>query len=449
MSSPTLPAPHQSRLGALLSGRFSFLSVAVGLGVYGVAAWVFTAIGGRALGPDAFAPLGVLWTLLNAFGIGLFLPFEQELSRTTASRRVRGLGNAGAVRVVLAVAGVLFAAVLLICLVSWPAQTSRLFHGDVTLVPLLIGALLGMAVAYIARGLLSGQGRYANYGAQFVVDGLLRIAGAGGLAITGVRQVWAYGLVLVIAPLVAVAVTTPRRSALVVPSDPEPAGPIRRAMVQLIIASVASQLLANAGALIVQLRATPAEATESGQFVAALVIARLPVFVFSAVQAVLLPGLASLAGKRDVAGFRRRLVLVTGATAAIGLVGTLVIGVWGDVLVPLFFGDAFGVGRTVVTLLALSGALFMLAQLAAQALLALSGERAALIGWVAGVAALIATALVPGDLVMVAVIALVVGSAVSLLVLTVSLVLAMRSWTATVAAAQDQHSGDQPRSESR
>ncbi|MEN1975318.1 lipopolysaccharide biosynthesis protein [Cellulomonas sp. P4] len=432
MPSPAEPPAARSRLGTLLSGRLGFLSVAAGLGVYGLAAYVFLGVAGQALGPAAFAPLSVLWTLLNAVGIGLFLPFEQELGRTTASLRALGRGNDGVVRLVGRVAAVLLGAVALVCLVAWPLLTRRLFHGDATLVPLLVGALLGMAVAYVARGLLAGNGRYGSYGAQFVVDGLLRMAGAGALALAGVREVWAFGLVLVVAPLLAVLATTPRRAGLVDAGEPPDAGAVRRAVAVLVVASLASQLLANAGPLVVQLRATPEQEVLSGQFLAALTIARVPVFMFSAVQAVLLPGLAAMVGLRDVAGYRRRLGLVTAATAAIGVGGTAAVWAWGEVLVPLLFGDGFGVSRTVVTLLALSGALFMLAQLAAQALLALAGERAVVVGWVAGAVALVVAAVLPGELTMVAVVALVVGSAVSLLVLTGALVLALRAWSADV-----------------
>lgn len=423
---------------AALAGRWGFLSVAVGLGVYGLAAYAFLGLAGQALGPVPFAPLSVLWTLLNAVGIGLFLPFEQELGRTTASLRALGRGNAAVVRTVARIAGGLLLAVSVGSLLAWPLLTRRLFHGETALVPLLIGSLVGMAVAYLVRGLLSGNGRYPAYGAQFVVDGVLRVTGAGLLTVTGVHEVWAFALVLVLAPLGAVAVTTPRRSTIVTPGGPVDAGPIRQAMVTLILASLASQLLANAGPLIVQLRAAPDEQVLSGQFLAALTIARLPVFLFSAVQAVLLPGLASLVGLRDVSGFRRRLGLVSLVTAVLAVVGTLGVWAWGDTLVPLLFGDAFGVGRTVITLIALSGGLFMLAQLAAQALLALAGERIVVVGWVAGAVALVVAALLPGSLTMVAVIALVVGSGVSLVVLTVALAVALRSWSATVATGGER-----------
>jgi O-antigen/teichoic acid export membrane protein len=426
----TAPAEASSRG---LGDRWGFLSVAVGLGVYGLASYAYLTVSGRALGVALFAPLSVLWTLLNAVGIGLFLPLEQELGRTTASLRARRRGNGPAVRAVLATGGALLAGVAVVCLVAWPALEARLFHGHAVLVPLLVGGLAGMAVAYAARGLLAGNSRYPAYGAQLAVDGVLRVGGAGLLAVLGVREVGAYALVLVLAPLLSVLVTT-RRAGLVAPGEATDAVGLRRAVVALVLASLASQLLANVGPIIVQLRAAPDEQVLTAQFTAALTVARVPVFMFAAVQAVLLPGLAALRGAGDLAGFRRRLGLVTAVTAGLAAAGTLAVWAWGDALVPLLFGDAFSVasvGRGAVTLIALSGGLFMLAQVAAQALLALSGDRAVGTGWGVGLVALVLTAVVPGPVTTVAAVALVVGSAVALLALAVPLLARLRVAAAT------------------
>ena len=94
-----------------------------------------------------------------------------------------------------------------------------------------------------------------------------------------------------------------------------------------------SQLLANAGPLIVQVLAPPAEQALTGKFLAALVIARVPVFLFAAVQAVLLPGLAGLVGAGDARGLRPTARARHGLTAAIAAVGVLVMWLWGDALV--------------------------------------------------------------------------------------------------------------------
>ncbi|NUU16812.1 hypothetical protein HP550_06055 [Cellulomonas humilata] len=415
-------------------GRGGFVPVALGLGVFGLATFGFLGLAGKTLGPALFGPLSVLWTLLNAVGIGLFLPFEQELGRTTAARRALGQGNRPVVAAVLRFGVVIVATVVVVSLVATPLLASELLGGRRTLVLLLVLALVGMGLSYAVRGLLAGNGRFGHYGAQLAVDGILRVAAAAVLASLGVRDAVAYGVVLVVAPLVAVLVTTPRhRAELVSPGPPVVRGDVVRAMVVLLVASVTSQLLANAGPLVVQVLATPGEEALAGQFLAALVIARVPVFLFAAVQAVLLPGLASLVGSGAVSGFVRRLGLVTGLTAAIAGVGVLVMWIWGDALVGLLFGDEFGVGQEVILLIAVSGALFMLAQLCAQALLALGAERWVVVGWSAGLLALVVACFAQGSVTWVAATALVVGSGAALLVLAVALVARTARWRRTVA----------------
>lgn len=409
-----------------LGERGGVLAVAVGLGVFGLAGYGYLWCVARALGADAADPVNLLWTLLNAVGIGLFLPLEQQLGRTTASLRAQGLATGAAVRAVVVAGALLLGGTAVVCLVGWPLLAGRLFGGRDVYVPLLVAALAGAAVAYAVRGLLSGNGRFPAYGAQLAVDGVLRVAGAGALAALGVRVAAAYALVLVLSPLVAVLVTT-RPAGLVTPGGEADAWSLRRAVGALVVASLASQLLANLGPVVVQLRATAAQEGLVSSFTTANAIARIPLFAFAAVQAVLLPGLASLLGAGDVHGYRRRLVLVGGVTGALAGLGTL--GVWllGDQLQALLFPPEFAVGRDVLTLVALSGGVFMLAQVAAQALLAQGGDRAVLVGWVLGLLALVAAALVPGEVMTVAAVALVVGSGAALAALGLALLVSLRS----------------------
>jgi O-antigen/teichoic acid export membrane protein len=415
-------------------GRGGFVPVALGLGVFGLSTYGFLGQAGQALGPALFAPLSVLWTLLNAVGIGLFLPFEQELGRTTAARRALGQGNRPVAATVLRVGVVIVCAVVVLAAVTAPLLASELLDGRRGLVLLLVLALVGMGLSYAVRGLLAGNGRFGHYGAQLAVDGVLRVAAAAALAAAGVRDPAAYGLVLVLAPLLAVLVTTPRhRGELVTPGPQVVRSEVVRAMAVLLVASVTSQLLANAGPLIVQVLATPDEQALTGQFLAALVIARVPVFLFAAVQAVLLPGLAALVGARDTGGFVRRLGLATGLTGAIAGVGVLVMWVWGGALVSLLFGDEFAVGRDVIWLIAVSGALFMLAQLCAQALLALGADPWVVVGWCSGLVALVAACIADGPVTRVAAVALVAGSGVALVVLASALVVHTVRWRRSVA----------------
>lgn len=419
-SPPTQPA---ARHGA------GMLSVAAGLGIFGLSTYGFLGLAGQGLGPEVFAPLSVMWTLLNALGIGLFLPFEQELGRITAMRRARGEGNRSYARRVATVALAMLAGFVVVALVAGPALTTRLFAGHGELVIVLVLAMAGMAASYVVRGLLSGQGRFGRYGAQLAVDGVLRVAIAGVLFAIGVENVTAYALVLVVTPVVAVLVTTPRLSLLTRSGGEDVAG---RAVVQavgtLLGASVLSQVLANAGPIIVQLLATANEAEVSGQFLAALVIARVPLFLFAAVQAVFLPGLAGLVSAGAGSSFHRRVEVVAVGTVVIGAIGTLGIWLLGPELVPLLFGSKFSIDRRVITLIAVSGALFMLAQVAAQALLALRADRAVVVGWAAGLLGLVIATTVPGGLATRAAWALVAGSAAALVLLAGSFVVRDARW---------------------
>lgn len=406
--------------------RGALVAVGLGLGVFGAATYLYLGLAGRALGEGPFAPLSVLWSLLNAVGIGLFLPFEQELGRRTALLRVSGEGNAAVARRAFFAAGALVAAVAVLVALGGSFLAERLFAGQRTLVLLLVFAMAGMALAYLVRGLLSGSGRFGHYGAQLAVDGIVRVAASGALARAGVTDAVAFGAVLAAAPVVAVLATTPRPGRLVRPGPAWGWRPAIGALGTLVAASLASQALANAGPVAVALLAAADEEAEVGRFTAALVIARVPLFLFAAVQAVLLPGLAGLVGAGDAAGFRRRLVGVSLVTGTLGLLGVVGVFAVGPDLVPVLFGAGFATDRAVITLIASSGASFMLAQIAAQALLALDAERAVVCGWVAGLVVLGLAALTPGDVAVRAAWALLAGSSAALVGLALATVHSVR-----------------------
>lgn len=405
------------------------IAVALGLGVFGLATYAFLGLAGQALGPELFAPVSVLWTLLNALGIGLFVPFEQELGRVTATLRTRGEANGSYARAVLVVAATLLVAVAALTVTVASPLSTRLFTGHGELVLMFVLAMAGMAASYVVRGLLSGQGRFGHYGAQLAVDGVLRVAAAGALYATGVTSVAAYGAILFAVPMLAVLLTTPRPSALVHRGGPTVgARAVYASVGTLLAASVLSQVLANAGLVVVQLLAGPDEAEVSGYFLSGLVIARIPLFFFTAVQAVFLPALAGLAAAGDHHGFAARVRLVGVGTIVIGALGSLGIWLLGPEVVPLLFGSQYVIDRGVITLVAVSGALFMLAQVAAQALLALGGDRAVVLGWAVGLLGLVLAVALPGDAVHRAAWSLVIGSAAALVPLAWAMAVRQARW---------------------
>ena len=420
--------PDEDQGAVQARGGRGLLSVASGLAIFGLATYGHLGLAGAALGPVGLAPLSVLWSLLNAVGIGLFLPFEQELGRRTAERRARGEGNAPVARQALVGAGVVLGVVVVVVSLGASVMSAQLFAGVGAMVPLFLLAMAGMAASYVLRGLLSGNGRFGRYGAQLAVDGVLRFGGALVLTAVGSSSVLAYGSLLVVAPVLAVLITVPRPSSIVTPGPSQVARVAAVGLGTLIAASLASQVLANAGPIIVELLATADEAAASGRFVAALVIARVPLFVFAAVQAVLLPGLAAAVGARQASTFRSRMVVVSVATVAIGIVGTVAVWLVGADLVPLVFSDAFGIERGVITLIAASGAVFMVAQVAAQALLALGAERIVVVGWSVGLVILVLTLAWQGPIAERAALALLTGSVGAFVVLALGTLVTYRRW---------------------
>lgn len=411
-------------------------SVAFGLGVYGLSVYGYLGLASQGLGHVAFAPLSVLWVLLNGIGIGLFLPFEQELGRRTAERRAVGLGNGPVVRQSLIAVGGLLAVVALAAAAGAGVLSSHLFGGKGELVPLFVLALAGMAASYVARGLLAGSGRFGPYGAQLAVDGVLRVVGAWVLMVLGSTDAVAYGAILVVAPVVAVLLTTSRLSTLVTSGPPQAVRVAATALGSLIVASLLSQSLANAGTIVVQLLAAPTETGVTSDFLGALVIARVPLFLFAAVQAVLLPGLAGAIGAGDVVTFRHRVELVGAATVTLGVLGTIAVWLVGAPLMRMF-GPEFSIDRDVITLIAASGAAFMIALAAAQALLALGAERVVMFTWAIGLGALVMACFWPGPLAARAAWAMLDGAAAAMVVMVGALVLAQRRWAAGPVGVTD------------
>ena len=410
------------------------LWVAAGLGVFGLANFVFLALAGRDLGPAGSAPVAVAWTILNAVGIGLFQPLEQETSRTLSAATVHDTtgSHLGRMARYATWAGLV---IVVVGAVGFPWLGDALFGGARQLVAVVVLGLLGQGLAYFARGVLAGKNQFHRYGSQLGLDGAVRTLAAVALFVTGTGTQLTYGLVLVLAPVLAtvLAIRLPDLVQVWRGRDGEDAG---HAMTSLVLSSTASQLLANLGPIAIALLVSAAQQGVSGNFTAAITVARIPLFLFAAIQAVFLPALAALVAGHKVAEFlatTRRAFVATLVLAVVGVAGVAVLGPW---VMRLIYGPEFTIETVPLVLVALSGGLFMLAQVVAQALLAHHGESAAAWGWFLGlVAACLALAL-PGDVSTTVALALCVGSTVSLVALAWFLVRQVRRWR---AALQEVH----------
>ena len=115
----------------------------------------------------------------------------------------------------------------------------------------------------------------------------------------------------------------------------------------LLAGSVLAQSLVNAGPVAVKLLATDAEKAIAGTFLAGLIVARVPLFLFQALQASALPKLSRLAAAGEPHDFQhalRRLLLLVGALGLAGTCGALVIGPW---VVTVLFGPSSAFRRAI------------------------------------------------------------------------------------------------------
>ncbi len=381
------------RRNPLPTGTFA---VGAGLLVAGLSAYGFLAVADRPLTKTEYSPLSATWSLVFLIGPGLFLPLEQEISRALAERRTRGLGGAPVVRRAgtLGVGLALAVLVLLIATARW--SVDELFDHQLLL---LVGLTLGVAGAlagHVTRGCMSGTGHFKGYGTYIGADGLIRLLGCVLCAVIGVTTAGWYGIALGIAGLLAVPVALRVEHPSLRPGPEAALGEISRALGYLLIASLLAFGLMNIGPVIVKLLASDTQADAAGRFVNGVVVARIPLFLFQAVQAALLPKLSALATAGRLGDFRVSLKRLMVVVLALAVAGTIVGALLGPTVVEIMFRNA-DLDRRTLALLAAGSGLYMLALACAQALIALGGHRDQAIGWAMGIVALAVTTWLASD----------------------------------------------------
>jgi len=401
----------------------STIRVGAGLLALGLTSYVFLALAARHLSATEFASLSVLWSATYIVGPGFFQPFEQQIGRVLSARRAARSTARFALAHTVRSAAVILVALTMITLAFAHPLARALFDGSLGLLVVLVVTFGTLAATYVYRGVLAGQHRFDLYGAQLGIEGAARLAGCALLVTLGTRSVVAYVVLIPLAQAMSLMVVIRpgvlrtagargdiRTGAADEPATDEPAAD--RTLVWLVLAAVASQALVNAATVLVRLLGggTPAAA---GHLLAGLTVARLPLFAFAAVQAVLLPGFAALLAVGATGRLRRRVLVVSTATAATMTAATILIGLAGPWTVRLLFGSAFDLSGTVLAALAAGTGLFMIATVAANAVMAALGFRAVAACWACGVAAMLMVVAVPTSLITRVVGGFVLGAAVS------------------------------------
>jgi O-antigen/teichoic acid export membrane protein len=356
------------------------MTVGVALLVAGVATYAFFRVGQTTMGgPEEFAPISALWFATFSLAPGVFLPLEQELGRALAHRRAQGLGGAPVVARVLKLSAIMIVVVLGIIAIGSPLIARTYFAGDWLMLAALATAFVAYAPAHLARGICAGTGRFNSYALVLGSDGVIRILFVLGLAALGVTAAAAFGFAIALAPLAAVVFLLARGRLHTEPGPPAPWQEVTPNLGWLLIGSVSAAALLNAGVVTANLLAAEDQKFLVTQFAFGVLLARVPLFLFQAVQASLLPRLTGLAARGEFDEFRSGFTKLLLFVLTVGISATLaayLLGPWAIELIYEARLDAI-----TLALLALASAIYMLALATAQAVIALRGHRLVAAGW--------------------------------------------------------------------
>jgi O-antigen/teichoic acid export membrane protein len=390
VSTPT--EPQSGAKTPLPEGTFP---VAIGLFIAGFTAYAFFKVGQVALGKEAFKPIVALWFTTFALVPGILMPVEQELGRALAHRRALQQGGRPVVRRMLPLAAGLTALLAIAILVVSPYLTRTMFEGHWIVTAALMVTVVAYAPMHLARGISSGSGRFVSYGTIMGVDGATRIIAVVVLWQLNITNIGAYAFAVALSPLVAVAVVGMRGQTRTDPGPEASYSEITPNLGWLLLGSVMAAGLVNAGPLGVDILARSDQAQLVTAFGNGVLLSRVPLFLFQAVQASLLPRLARLAAKGDLDEFREGfslLMKVVFGVAVLGVVGSFALGPWALELV--YEG---GLDRRTLTILALASGLYMVALATAQAVIALHGHSWVALGWLSAMAVFLFVTTVSSD----------------------------------------------------
>ncbi len=412
------------RLTATLSASGA-VPLLAGLGVQALTTYLFLVIAGRALGPVGFGALSGLYLLLTSAATGLFAPLEQEVTRQRAHGRAAASWDETLYRRAITQGLIASALAVVVFVAAFPA-TLRILGDEPSLLVALLVALPGYACWFATRGDLAGTRRLGRYGVQLGLDGLLRLLAA--LIFVAVDAgTAAYGAAFALSPWLTLLLTWTQRR-MPPGAAVRPGTRLGRHFALLVLSALAAQLLINAGPLVVNLLATDSERATAGLYLAALVVIRIPVFLFTAVQPSFLRALAEHAGHGDRGAFTRLLGLLLAALVSLVTACCVAAPLLGPSVISWLFDFDERLTRTTYLLLTVAIGLFLIATVLAQALLALGRHQAVTLGWLLGLVGLVAGTAWPGGAVDRATNGLLAGALVATLALAALLRRELSRW---------------------
>ncbi len=372
----------------------------VGAVAGGVSAYLFHALGGRGLGAEAYAPIGVMWTGAFITVAVLYLPLEQWVTREVTQTRNPLSGGRRLLLGVVALAMVSAAVAT-----GWTLSSLTERVGTHVIQMLLL--MLGYGCFWTGKGMLQGRGRYGRVGWLLCAEGVVRLAAelatlsAGGTAV-------GLGWAMVAAPWVVFLFGFWRGE-----EADRPASAGRVFIQQYVLGAFAAHILVAAAPLVVTYMGATA-AQVSVVFIV-FVLFRAPLTLMYSLQGRILPPLVRMMTRGEDESLRKLGVKLwmwsVGFAVLAGLVGYLV----GPQVVELLMGSTFVPSAPVAALVAAGTVTAAGTQLMAQILVAGSRTGRLATAWAVGLAAAgMVVWLAPAGPVMAVAIGFVAGEATAL-----------------------------------
>lgn len=366
-------------MSVTLPARPGTVAVLAGGAVSSLAAYAFQILGARALGDEAYAPVGILWTLQYlVLTIGLLSVEAHVTRRGGTSPGVWGwiaTLTAGVTAAVTLAGGLLFD----VTSPAWPVIAG--------------GTVVGFGLLAVVRGEAAARGDFHGYGLLTGGESVLRLLLAALLLGVGTQTIGLAATLPAGALLISLAWAARRRPVTV--SRGTESGATGTFFAVTTVANGVAQILLAAGPLVVAgLGAGPATTT---MVFVTTTAARAPlVFIHSGALARVLPPMRRLLGDGGHARLRRTVI----QWAVPGAVGVLAAGVLGALVGPALVAVAFGADlrppMLLAALTAVSVALTMAALLLNQVAIALDAQRMLLRPWLTALAAGVAGLVLSG-----------------------------------------------------
>jgi len=334
-------------------------------------AYLFQVYGARTLGPEAFAPVSVLWTAFFILATVLLVPVEQYVTREVASGRQAVPGDLKPT-LTMAVIGSLVGGGFVF------ATLDDLFEGSYQYVFQITLLMLGYSLLFMGKGVLAGTRHFRDVGWILIVETVARLA-AGFIALQLVASATSLGWAMVLGGFAVLGLRWWRRDN---GESKAPAAPPAGFLGGYVTGTASSQVLLGAAPIAVAaLAGSPA--LVSIVFVT-FTLFRAPLTLIFALQGRILPYLVGLAHEENHERLRKiaRGVVLGGVILAFA--GGLVGWVFGGGVVTLLFGEEFAPSQIVAMLAAAGVMAAAAAQVASQVLVAEGRTRRLSLAWFGG-----------------------------------------------------------------